>query len=232
MILKGKKALVTGATGGLGRQICFSLAFAGCKVYATGTNTAKLDELKFLINSIHGACLGTYELDLTDEKSIKKTCSDLKVDILINCAGVFPIASLEKSTIKEFDKCMAVNLRAPFILTKFLINHMKNQGWGRIVNVGSSSAYGGFKDTSVYCTSKHGLLGLSRSLYNEYRESGVKVFSVSPGSIKTPMGETIKNQDYNTFMEPKEIADFITKIISYDGNMIPEETRLNRVIVK
>ena len=89
MILKGKKALVTGATGGLGRQICFSLAFAGCKVYATGTNAAKLDELRFLINSIHDACLGTYELDLTDEKSIKKTCSDLKVDILINCAGTF-----------------------------------------------------------------------------------------------------------------------------------------------
>ena len=228
MILKGKKALITGATGGLGRQICLSLAFAGCKIHATGTSAAKLDELEFLINSIDDACLGTYQVDLTDEKSIKKTCSDLEVDILINCAGVFPIASLEKSTIEEFDKCMAINLRAPFLLTKLLISHMKNQGWGRVINVGSSSAYGGF----IYCTSKHGLLGLSRSLYNEYRESGVKVFSVSPGSIKTPMGKTIKNQDYNTFMEPKEIADFITKIISYDGNMIPEETRLNRVIVR
>ena len=223
MILKGKKALITGATGGLGRQICLSLAFAGCKIHATGTSAAKLDELEFLINSIDDACLGTYQVDLTDEKSIKKTCSDLEVDILINCAGVFPIASLEKSTIEEFDKCMAINLRAPFLLTKLLISHMKNQGWGRVINVGSSSGYGGFKD---------GLLGLSRSLYNEYRESGVKVFSVSPGSIKTPMGKTIKNQDYNTFMEPKEIADFITKIISYDGNMIPEETRLNRVIVR
>ena len=109
---------------------------------------------------------------------------------------------------------------------------MKSSKWGRIVNVGSSSAYGGFAGTSVYCASKHALLGVSRAMYNEFKESGVRVFSVSPGSIQTPMGKKVLNQDYSTFMNPAEISKFVCELISYDSNMIAEEIRLNRVIIR
>ena len=84
-------------------------------------------------------------------------------------------------------------------------------------------------ETGVYCASKHALLGLSRSLYQEYRERGVRAYSVSPGSIQTPMGATDTRQDYSTFLNPQEVAEYISFIMAYDNEMISEEIRLNRV---
>ena len=106
---------------------------------------------------------------------------------------------------------------------------MISNKWGRIVNIGSSSSYQGFKNTSVYCSSKHALLGLSRSLHAELKEFNVRTFCVSPGSIKTPMGKLVVDQNYETFLNPKEIAEFITKIISFNNEMISEEIRINRI---
>jgi short-subunit dehydrogenase len=229
MILSGKIALVTGATGGLGKEISLSLAKHGCYMVLLGRNRDKLLSLQSEIGE--GNC-EIRAIDLTSASEIKAMSEQVSADILINCAGVFPINNIENTTLEEFDNCLNVNLRAPFLLTKYLTPHMIQSGWGRVVNIASSSAYAGFKGTSTYCSSKHGLLGLSRSLYNELKEENVRVFCVSPGSIQTPMGETIKDQDYSTFMDPRDISDFITKIISYDSNMIPEETRLNRVIIR
>ena len=229
MILNDKIALVTGATGGPGKEISFSLLKHGCYVVLLGRNKNKLLSLQREMGKDKCEIM---PIDLTNTSEIKDICRRVNVDILVNCAGVFPTNTIEDTTVEEFDNCMNVNLRAPFLLTKSLTPYMVKKGWGRVVNIASSSAYAGFKGTSVYCSSKHGLLGLSRSLYNELKEDNVRVFCVSPGSIQTPMGETIVDQDYSTFMDPKEIADFITKIISYDSNMIPEETRLNRVIIR
>jgi len=229
MILSGKIALVTGATGGLGKEISLSLANHGCYMVLLGRNRDKLLSLQSEIGEDN---CEIRTIDLTSASEIKAMSEQVSADILINCAGVFPINNIENTTLEEFDNCLNVNLRAPFLLTKYLTPHMIQSGWGRVVNIASSSAYAGFKGTSTYCSSKHGLLGLSRSLYNELKEENVRVFCVSPGSIQTPMGETIKDQDYSTFMDPRDISDFITKIISYDSNMIPEETRLNRVIIR
>ncbi len=79
---------------------------------------------------------------------------------------------------------------------------VKNK-WGRIVNVGSSSAYSGFRETSIYCASKHAILGLSRAIYNELKDYNVRTFCISPGSIKTEMGKQVKNQKFDTFYPTK-----------------------------
>ena len=106
---------------------------------------------------------------------------------------------------------------------------MVSKKWGRIVNIGSSSSYNGFKNTSIYCSSKHALLGLSRSLHDELKEHNIRTFCVSPGSIKTSMGKRVIGQNYDTFMDPKEIAEFIVYIISFDKEMVSEEIKLNRI---
>ena len=110
---------------------------------------------------------------------------------------------------------------------------IKNK-WGRIINIASSSAYGGSPMTSVYCASKHALLGFSRSLYKELKGDNVRVICVSPGSIKTEMGRKVEElgQDFDTFMEPDELAEYIVYSSSLDGNMISEEIRLNRVFIQ
>ena len=109
---------------------------------------------------------------------------------------------------------------------------MKKKQWGRIVNLGSSSSYSGFKNGSIYCTSKHAILGFSRSLHSELKEDNIRVFCISPGSVKTKMAKKSKDQNFETFLNPKQVAEFIVHAISYDNEMIADEIRLNRMIIE
>ena len=147
---------------------------------------------------------------------------------------MFPLGSLQETSFEEYQQCIQINLTAPFILSKELSKGMMDRGWGRIINIGSSSAYAGSSKTSVYCASKHALLGLSRALFNELKDYGVRVICISPGSIKTDMGKEVENlgQDFSTFIEPEELADYIVYTTCLDGNMIAEEVRLNRMFIQ
>jgi len=234
--IKGKNILITGSYGGLGKEIANAFAINGCNLLLTGKSNLKLKKLKQELSD-YNVNVEILAADLKIDQDINNLISQsLKIyesiDILINCAGIFPVKSIVESTIEDFDDCFSVNIRAPFILSKKLSESMINNKWGRIVNIGSSSSYQGFKETSIYCSSKHALLGLSRSLFDELKEKNVGVFCISPGSIKTKMGSLVKNQDFETFLNPKEIAEYIIFIISYDSELISEEIRINRKIIK
>jgi short-subunit dehydrogenase len=108
---------------------------------------------------------------------------------------------------------------------------IKNR-WGRIINIGSSSSYSGFKNGSIYCSSKHAVLGLSRALHDELKSKNVRTFCISPGSIKTEMGKISKEQNFETFLNPKEIAKYLVFIISFDSELISDEIRLNRMNIE
>jgi 3-oxoacyl-[acyl-carrier protein] reductase len=231
--IKNRVALVTGATGGLGTAIAKKLSEKGCILLLTGKTREKL---KTLCRSLETQT-EAIECDLSDELQIKKLIRGAierygKIDILINNAGVFPVNPLYETTTEEFDKCIEINVRAPFILCRELLPIMETNGWGRIINIGSSSAFAGFKNTSAYCASKHALLGLSRSLHDEFKQKCIKVISVNPGSIQTEMGRDVTGQDFETFLKPEDIADLIAYHLSICSNMIAEEIRLNRMIIK
>ena len=123
-------------------------------------------------------------------------------------------------------------MTAPFRLSQAVIGNMKTKQWGRIVNIGSSSSYVGFPNGAAYCAAKHGLLGLSRALHAELSPAGVRVYCVSPGAVKTDMGRQVLNQDFDTFMEPEEVADYIVFLLAQNGNMVSEEVRLNRMVYR
>jgi 3-oxoacyl-[acyl-carrier protein] reductase len=237
-IIKGKSALITGATGGLGKEIALSMISCGVNVHVLGNNEKKLNNLMLDLNGLNekqetkvNICFSL--LDFCNLQSIDNfLSSNNNFDILINCAGVFPIVNLLNSTIDIYNKCFNINVRAPFLFSREISKNMKKNKWGRIVNIGSSSAYNGSEDTGIYCASKHALLGLTRSLYKELKSHNIRVYSVAPGSIQTDMGATDTRQDFSTFLNPKEIAEYITHIISYDKEMISEEVRLNRVVVR
>ena len=109
---------------------------------------------------------------------------------------------------------------------------MIKSGWGRIVNFGSSSAYTGTRKTSLYCASKHAILGFSRALHEELKEYNIRTFCVSPAGVKTKMGKLIENHNFNTFLNPKEIVEYVAFICSFDNEMISEEIRLNRIVIE
>jgi len=237
-ILKGKNCLITGATGGLGKEIAEEFAKNGCNLFLTGRNNEKLNLLKDGLEN-NGIKIDFEAADLSDVDDIQKLIDKTKntfsnIDILVNCAGVFPVKLLSDSTVDDFEKCFSVNVRAAFVLCKEFSQGMISKKWGRIVNIASSSAYTGFKNTSIYCSSKHALLGLSRSLHSELKEHNVRTFCVSPGPVKTPMGlDIVKNENpdekFDSFMNPSEIAEFIAYLISFDSEMVSEEIRLSRI---
>ena len=234
-ILQGKNCLITGATGGLGKEIAKEFAKNDCNLFLTGRNNEKLNTIKNeLGNSKNKIKIDFEDADLSDVDEIQKLIEKVKstftnIDILVNCAGVFPVKSLSDSTVEDFENCFSVNVKAAFVLCKEFSQGMITKKWGRIVNIASSSAYAGFKNTSIYCSSKHALLGLSRSLHSELKEHNVRTLCVSPSSIKTSMGKSVIGQNYETFLNPNEIAELIVHLVSFDNEMISQEIQLSRM---
>ena len=236
--LKNKNCLITGATGGIGKEVSIQLADQSCNLFLTGRNKKKLESLKkLLIKNNPDINIEYKEGDLTRLSDIKNIVTNAKhyfgnIDILINCAGIFMIKSIGKSTVEDFDKSINLNVRAPFILSREFSKDMVSKKWGRIVLIGSSSSYSGFENGSVYCASKHSILGLSRALNIELKKKNVRVMCISPSSTKTNMGKISVDQDFNTFLNPKEVAEYIIFILSFDNEMSIDESRLNRMIMK
>ena len=228
-----KKCLIVGASGGIGSSITKKLAEKNYDLFLIGKNKNKLLKLKKEVkkDSIN---VEIESVDLTKEKQIEKSIKKIrrkfgKIDILINTPGSFLIKSIDKTTINEFDEIFKINVRAPFIFSKEFSKDMKKSKWGRIVNIGSSSAYNGFKNSIAYCSSKHALLGFSRALFSELKENNVRVYSISPGSTQTKMGKLSKDQKFETFLKPEEIAEYVEFVISFDKQLVSEEIRLNRI---
>lgn len=233
---RGKYALVTGASSGLGRALAMEYASNGCNIIMVGRSLDKLTNLKKEIDSIYPGdhWIQVCDLSSTDDITNMLDSNFPSVDILVNAAGVFPISKISDMSMEEYEQCININVTAPFILIKELSKSMIDKSWGRIINIASSSAYVGSATTSAYCASKHALLGLSRSLHKELKEHNIRVICVSPGSIKTEMGRKVEKlgQDFDTFMEPKEVAEYVVFNSSFDGNLVSEELRLNRMFIQ
>jgi len=234
--IKNKNCLITGATGGIGRKIVELLLENDCKVFLTSKNNSKLKKLAKSLEH-YDSKIFYHATDLSNISEIKLLIKQVRknlssVDILINCAGIFKIEPISSTTLDDYDMYMNINLKAPFVLSKEFSKDMTKKKWGRIVNIGSSSSYGAYMNTSVYCTSKHGLLGLSRALQIELKPHNVRVFCISPSSTQTEQAKISTDQDYSTFLNPQEVANFIMYAISFDAEMVVDEVRLNRMIIK
>ncbi len=233
-VFRGKTALITGATGGIGTALAKNLAKEGCSLLLVCRSATKCATLLSQLER-YNVDIKALWCDFNNESDVTKMISSLEektVDILINNAGYFPIKSILESSIKDYDNCFNINVKVPFVLSRTLGEKMCTNKWGRIVNIGSSSSYNGSGETGLYCASKHALLGLSRSLYQEFKPHNVRVYSVSPGSVQSEMGRSDTRQDFSTFITPEEVARYVTFIMSFDGEGIAEESRINRMVIR
>jgi 3-oxoacyl-[acyl-carrier protein] reductase len=233
--LENKNCLLTGATGGLGTEIAKTLLNYKCNIFLTSKSSIKLKKLQNELETKNdNNCKIEFQTgDLTKISDIKKIINKIRkefksIDIIINNAGIFQSKPISKSTLEEFQNIFEVNVKAPFIFSKEFSRDMKKNKWGRIINIGSSSSYNGFSEGTMYCASKHALLGLSRSLYAELKKDKIRTMCISPGSIKTNMGKQDKKQNYKTFLDPKEVAEHIVYSMNFDKGLVSEELRLNR----
>ena len=234
--LKGKNAFISGATGAIGKSIALTLANCGCNIFLTGSNEERLKAVASLFDNYDikvFSCSG----DLSSKVDVYKIIDSANqhfgnIDIVINSAGIFPNASLFESTDDMLEQTFNINYRSAFIFSREFSKEMVSNEWGRIVNIGSSSSYVGFKDTAVYCSSKHALLGMSKSIHDELKQFNVRTLCISPSSTQSQMGLATKGQDYSTFLDPDDVAKYVVFAISFDSNIVSEEIFLKRMIIR
>ncbi|MBL8909285.1 MAG: SDR family oxidoreductase [Archangium sp.] len=179
-----RQVAVTGASRGIGKSIAERFLREGWRVWALARNA---DSVKSLQGDVHFV-----EFDASSEKSVLDAARKLTTEAghltaLVNNAGIALSAPLHKTSSEDFARTMAINLTAPFLLCRELTGAMVKAGHGRIVNVASTAAKKGFRYTSAYCASKHGLLGFTRSIALELAAKGVTVNAVCPGWTETDM---------------------------------------------
>ena len=227
-MLGGKTALVTGGGGGIGREIATRLKAAGANVAICGRNVEKLEAAA---RSIGGAL--TLRGDLLDDTYVQ-SCVDRTVetfgglDILINNAGVALSKPFGETTIEDFDRVMATNVRAPFILIRSALPQLR-KARGRVINIASVVAHKGYPLQSAYAASKHALLGLSKSLANELYEDGVRVHVISPGGVYTDMAKVARpDLSPDGLISAAEVADAVMFLLSLDKNAVIDEICLHR----
>lgn len=235
-VLKGKRAFVSGATGGIGRSIAFALAEQGCDLFLTASDSVGLEEVESALSS-YNIAISRLSGNLINKEEVYKIIGAAResfgtIDILVNSAGVFPNINLFDTDDEVFSDTFDINFRSTFLFTRDFAKEMVAQQWGRVVNIGSSSAYSGFKGTSMYCASKHALLGFSRAIHDELKEHNVRTYHVAPSSTQTKMGLATKGQDYSTFLNPNDVAKYVVFVISFEGNIISEEILLKRMIIR
>ena len=233
--IKGKNCFISGATGGLGECLASELLNYGCNLYLTGRNKDKLEKLEYKLQSIaHNEIkIHSATCDLSNTNEIINTANNAidvfgHIDILVNCAGVFMVKPLSDSTDSDYNNIFNVNIRSSIHLSKIFSDQMKINNWGRIINIGSSSSLKGSKNTTLYCASKHALLGFSRALQDELKSYDIRTFCFMPGSIKTDMGNLVPDQSYDTFLKPEEVAEYIVYVASIDSELYTGEISLER----
>jgi NAD(P)-dependent dehydrogenase (short-subunit alcohol dehydrogenase family) len=188
---KTRVAVVTGAARGIGRKVALVLAERGYAVAANDLSTPEvtLGELERV-----GAETLATPGDVSDEEAVReivRTTMDSfgRVDVLVNNAGVSLISPAENTTLSDWGRVLEINLTGPFLLCREFGKEMLRQGFGSIVNVGSVAGLLGVANRSAYNASKHGLVGLTRTLAAEWGGRGVRVNAVCPGWVKTEMDQ-------------------------------------------
>lgn len=177
--------VVTGAGGAIGAELSAGFHGRGDHVIATDSVQPGLDALRDRLGDDR---LDTTVCDITDEEAVSQLATAARtgrVDVVVNCAGYFPIVKFEDMSVQDWRQVIEINLTGTFIVTRAMLPHMKERGWGRIVNFSSASIYEGAPGQVHYTAAKGGVMIFTRSLSMEVGQYGITVNAVSPGLTVT-----------------------------------------------
>jgi NAD(P)-dependent dehydrogenase (short-subunit alcohol dehydrogenase family) len=189
--LTGRVALVTGGSSGIGNAIAWALAAAGARGVLLARDNDRLEKAASAL-SFDGFDVATLACDVGDAVAVEAAVTAAAapfgpIDILVNAAGVNIRKPFDSLTDDDWNATLAVNLAAPFRLTRGLAPAMAERGWGRIVNVASQQAVRAFGMSGVYGVSKGGLVSLTRSIAEQWSAAGVTCNAIVPGFVLTPL---------------------------------------------
>lgn len=203
--LDGKRALVTGASSGIGLACAAALADAGAHVILAARGQAKLDEAAADIKSAGGS-VKTLTMDIADIEGVRSKLQPLGgLDVLINSAGIARHTPALETTIENYDAVTDINVKGAYFLSVEVARGMIEAGIkGSIINVSSQMGHIGGIDRTVYCGTKHAVEGLTKAMAIEFGPHGIRVNTLSPTFIRTPLAEqTLANPERKAWVESK-----------------------------
>ncbi len=246
-MIKGKTALVTGSTSGIGKAIAERFARDGCNVVLNGFGDEnEIAQLRGNMEKTYGVKIGYSGADLTNPDAIEGLMGYVTrdfggVDILVNNAGTQFVSPLEDFPVAKWDLIIALNLSAAFHTSRMALPGMKEKGWGRIINIASAHAKVASPFKAAYVAAKHGIAGLTKVIALEGAQHGVRCNSICPGYVHTPLvdnqiddtakargltrDEVVKDvllaaQPTKEFVTVEQVAGFAAFLCSPDADQI------------
>ncbi len=233
--LRDKVTLVTGAGSGLGEATARAFAGAGSALALVDLDAGRAERVArdIVAGDARAVALGC---DVSDAAAVEQTVDAAvrefgRLDVVVNCAAVDYVVSVDEMTIEQWDRVLGVNLRGPFLLAKAAWPLMRRQGGGHIVNIASTAATRAWGNAGAYHASKWGLRGFSRGLGVEGRADGIRVTTVIPGGMRTHFFDRFPEQgipmpDEKNLQDPANVAQVILMAVQ-----MPPESALQEVIV-
>jgi len=194
-MLKGKTAVVTGSTSGIGLGIAEGFAAEGVNLVLNGFgDAAEIETIRAGLESKFGVKVIYDGADMSKPDQIEAMMDNAAkvfggVDILVNNAGIQHVCPVEEFPTAKWDAIIAINMSSAFHTTKKAVPYMKSKGWGRIINVASAHAMVASPFKSAYCASKHGIMGFTKTVALEVAEKGITCNAICPGYVLTPLVE-------------------------------------------
>lgn len=232
--LKNKTVILTGAGGGIGRAIAEKLAGEQMNlILLGGNNIEKLKETAAIVKQMSSCTV--MPGDLTSPGFIAESMQKIVnstggIDVLINNAGVAQNTPFENISLEEFDKIMAINVRAPFMLTQKALPILKKSETPTIINIASVVSHAGYPMQSIYSASKHALLGMTKSIAREYYKENIRVHAICPGGVYTDMVKVSRpDLSPDGMIMPQDIADLVWFFLAHRTNAVVDEILVHRV---
>jgi len=232
MTLKGKVAIVTGASAGLGAEFSRELVRNGTCVYGTARRETKLNALKEELGDMFHPIAG----DVREPAQVEQAVSQIiveqgQIDVLVNNAGLGQFAKIEEMSLDQWDVQMDTNLRGVFLYSKAVLPAMKAQNeksgfGGHIVNIASVAGLVGNPGLTAYNATKFGLRGFSEALMKEVREDGIKVTCMYPGSVATEFASVAGSPGSPNPMQSTDLARTLIHVLEGPDNYLISEVMM------
>jgi NAD(P)-dependent dehydrogenase (short-subunit alcohol dehydrogenase family) len=231
--IKGQTAIVTGAARGLGLVIANDLAKEGVRVAGVDLKSDELSERMREISTTHGVETLAFSADVGDEKAVRDLTADVvrrwgRLDVLVNNAGIRQVAPVWETSTAMWDRIHDANLKGHFLCTREALSQsMLAHGQGVIIFISSGSGKKGEEDSSAYCASKWGIIGFAESVAKDLKKTRIRVTTLTPGMILTPMAEESEVWHLGLdWLDPEPVSQAVVFCIKQDSNTIIPEFRI------
>ena len=216
-------AVVTGASSGIGAGLAAMLAAEGARVVLAARRGDELERVAAGIRDAGGVAIPVVT-DLASDESlanlIARARTDLgPVDVLVNSAGFAVWKPLEATTIAEWDRTFAVNVRAAAYLCAAVLPEMQARGFGRVINVGSEAGVAIVPGLAAYCVSKHALRALTEVIQDANHDNGIKAWVICPGFVDTEMGQVVPGANRGSYLRVDEVVDVVRFLLRTGDNV-------------